>query len=158
MRMTMTRTTTTITTALLLFLAMTFVTSFTVSPTQIVQRKTFMTILTTGTSLSSATNNAQLQLQQQQQQEDFVAKQFKILTCSATSCAKQRIILGMDPFATYGAFYNRIQAGQYPLVALEEVSCLGSCQQAPCVAIEHEDFEGTVALEGMTENEFIERV
>ena len=115
-----------------------------------------MTILTTGTSLSSATNNAQLQ--QQQQQEDFVAKQFKILTCSATSCAKQRIILGMDPFATYGAFYNRIQAGQYPLVALEEVSCLGSCQQAPCVAIEHEDFEGTVALEGMTENEFIERV
>jgi hypothetical protein len=29
---------------------------------------------------------------------------------------------------------------------------------APCVAIEHEDYEGTVALQGMTESEFSDRV
>ena len=163
MRMTRTiRTIRTITTAallilLLLLLALTSVTSFPVLPLQIVQRRMLTVGVTTSSSLSSTTNDLQQQ-QQQQQQQDEIAKQFKILTCSATSCAKQRTILGMDPFATYGAFYNRIQEGQYPHIALEEVSCLGSCQQAPCVAVEHEDFEGTVALEGMTENEFNERV
>lgn len=29
---------------------------------------------------------------------------------------------------------------------------------APCVAVEHDDFVGTVALEGMTDNEFVDRL
>ena len=86
-----------------------------------------------------------------------VAGKFKILTCSSTSCAKRRKECGMDDFETYGQFYNRIQ--EYaPQVQVEESPCLGSCKMAPCVAIEHEDYEGTVALEGMTDNEFTERV
>lgn len=91
-----------------------------------------------------------------EQQE--ASKQFKILTCSASSCAQKRKLLGMDAFATYGAFYGRIQEGLFPDVELEEVSCLGACKKAPCVAVQHEDFEGNVALEGMNDNEFSERV
>lgn len=86
-----------------------------------------------------------------------ISSKFKILTCSSTSCAKKRETCGLDSFATYGAFYNRIK-GAFPDVALEESPCLGSCKQAPCVAIEHEDFVGTVALEGMSANEFSDRV
>lgn len=90
--------------------------------------------------------------------EQTIAKQFKILTCSATSCAQKRKILGLDPLATYGAFYGRIKDGAYPEIELEEVSCLGACKKSPCVAVEHEDYEGTVALEGMTDDEFTQRV
>jgi predicted metal-binding protein len=90
--------------------------------------------------------------------EQTISKQFKIMTCSATSCAQKRKILGLDPLATYGAFYARIQDGAYPEIELEEVSCLGACKKSPCVAVEHEDYEGIVALEGMTDDEFSQRV
>jgi hypothetical protein len=40
---------------------------------------------------------------------------------------------------------------------VEESPCLGGCQRAPCVAIAHEDYEGTVALQGMTTAEFASR-
>lgn len=86
-----------------------------------------------------------------------VSSKFKILTCSSTSCAKKRRDCGLDEFATYGAFYGLIQENA-PNVQLEESPCLGSCQMAPCVGIEHDDYEGTVALEGMIGNEFTERV
>jgi NADH:ubiquinone oxidoreductase subunit E len=86
-----------------------------------------------------------------------ISSKFKILTCSSTSCAKKREMCGLDSFATYGAFYNRIKEA-FPDVQLEESPCLGSCKQAPCVAIEHDDFVGTVALEGMSGNEFSDRV
>jgi hypothetical protein len=87
-----------------------------------------------------------------------VAEKFKILTCSSTSCAQKRKVCGLDEFATFGAFYSRIQNGNVPDVQLEESPCLGSCKMSPCVAIQHEDFEGNVALEGMTGNEFTERL
>ena len=87
-----------------------------------------------------------------------VAEKFKILTCSSTSCAQKRKVCGLDEFATFGAFYSRIKHGNAPDVQLEESPCLGSCKMSPCVAIQHEDFIGNVALEGMTGNEFIERV
>lgn len=81
------------------------------------------------------------------------AAKFKILTCTSTACAKKRSALTMDEYATYGAFFGRIQENSSE-VSVEESPCLGSCKMAPCVAIEHEDYEGTVALEGMTANEF----
>ena len=90
--------------------------------------------------------------------DPMVSAKFKILTCSATSCCKKRSTLGMDPYSTFSAFFTRIQEGEFPNVQVEETSCLGSCKLAPCVAVEHDDFEGTVALEGMTGNEFNERV
>jgi hypothetical protein len=81
------------------------------------------------------------------------AEKFKMLTCTSTACAKKRKTLMMDEYATFGAFYSRVQASTYPEVSVEESPCLGSCQKSPCVAIEHDDFVGTVALEGMAGNE-----
>lgn len=81
------------------------------------------------------------------------AAKFKILTCTSTTCAKKRKVFMMDEYATFGAFFARSkEAGGEVLV--EESPCLGSCKKAPCVAIAHEDYEGTVALEGMTDDEF----
>jgi hypothetical protein len=87
-----------------------------------------------------------------------VSGKFKIVTCSATSCAQKRIALGMDQYATFSAFYTRIKDANFPNVQLDESSCLGGCKLAPCVAVEHDDFVGTVALEGMTGNEFSARI
>ena len=86
-----------------------------------------------------------------------ISCKFKILTCSSTSCAKKRRDCGLDEFATYGALYSLIQQ-HAPDVQLEESPCLGSCSMAPCVGIEHDDFDGPVSLEGMSENEFTNRV
>jgi len=86
-----------------------------------------------------------------------VASKFKIVTCSSTTCASKRKSLHMDEFSTFSAFWTRIQ-DECPAVRLKEGPCLGSCRSAPCVAIEHDDFVGTVSLEGMTESEFSERV
>lgn len=87
-----------------------------------------------------------------------VSGKFKIVTCSATSCAQKRSALGMDQYATFSAFFTRIKEADFPGVQLDESSCLGGCKLAPCVAVEHDDFVGTVALEGMTANEFSARV
>uniref|UniRef100_A0A7R9WAP4 Uncharacterized protein n=1 Tax=Pseudictyota dubia TaxID=2749911 RepID=A0A7R9WAP4_9STRA len=79
---------------------------------------------------------------------------FKILTCSATSCAKKRKNLGVDEFATLGSLWERKELANAVDVQIEESTCLGSCKVAPCVAVEHEDFVGSVSLEGMTPAEF----
>jgi len=79
---------------------------------------------------------------------------FKIVICSATACTKKRRALGMDDFATYGALYEKKEGDNAPNVQVEECSCLGACKNAPIVAVEHEDYDGTVGLEGMTDSEF----
>ena len=81
-----------------------------------------------------------------QQQEKF-----KILTCMSTACSRKRESLGMDNLSTFGAMYSRASSSR---VEVEEGPCIGSCKKAPCVSIEHEDFFGSVALEGMTADEF----
>jgi len=78
-------------------------------------------------------------------------KQFKIVTCMSTACCQKRQSLGMDSLSTFGSMYSRASASQ---VQVEEGPCMGSCKKAPCVSIEHEDFFGSVALEGMTADEF----
>jgi len=85
------------------------------------------------------------------------AMQFKVLTCSATSCSAKRSSLGLDEYSTFSAFFERIE-DRIPEMRVEETSCLGSCKKAPCVAIEHDEYEGTVALEGMDSFEFSDRV
>ncbi len=87
-----------------------------------------------------------------------IAGKFKIVTCSAASCANKRSALCMDPYSTFSALYTRIRDSDFPNVQIEETSCLGRCRFAPCVAVEHDDFDGTVALEGMTWSEFNARV
>lgn len=78
-------------------------------------------------------------------------KQFKIVTCMSTACSQKRQSLGMDSLSTFGSMYSQASASQ---VQVEEGPCMGSCKKAPCVSIEHEDFFGSVALEGMTADEF----
>ena len=87
-----------------------------------------------------------------------VARKFKIVTCSSTACSKKRTVLGLDEFSTFAAFWSRSQERTSLTVQVEESSCLGSCKQAPCVGILHEDFEGAVALEGMDQTEFNAKV
>jgi hypothetical protein len=82
------------------------------------------------------------------------AKKFKILVCASTSCAKKRKKLGMDEYETFANIYSLVKESNVRVASVEECPCLGSCSYAPCVAIEHDDFEGPVALEGMTESEF----
>jgi (2Fe-2S) ferredoxin len=89
---------------------------------------------------------------------DFdIASQFEIVTCSASICAKQRSVLGIDEFATFSAFYERTQTN-IPEIAVSESSCLGACENAPCVAVYHAEYEGSVALQGMDTAEFADRV
>lgn len=89
--------------------------------------------------------------------ESRVASQLKVVTCSSTSCAKKRKDLGQDEYATFSEFYMRAK-DIFPTMTVEESPCLGCCKAAPCVAVEHEEYEGTVSLEGMTETEFSDRV
>ena len=87
-----------------------------------------------------------------------VAEKFKIVTCMSTSCSQKRKNLGLDDLATFGAMYSRAKNGCAPSVQVEEGPCQGACKMAPCIAIEHDDFVGSVALEGMTDREFSDRV
>ena len=59
--------------------------------------------------------------------------------------------MGLDPYSTFSAFYTRAENTE---VNVQEVACVGSCQYGPCCAVEHEDYVGQVALEGMTPAEF----
>jgi hypothetical protein len=86
-----------------------------------------------------------------------VSEKFKVLTCTSTACSQKRGALGMDEYSTFSAFWGRSQ-DRAPSVQVEESPCLGSCKKAPCVGIVHEDFDGSVALEGMSETEFDSRV
>ena len=87
--------------------------------------------------------------------EMIIARQFKIVTCSASSCAAMRNKLGLEEYATFTLLYERLVEHQLlSVIPIEETSCLGSCAMAPCVAIEHEDYDGTVALSGMYPSEF----
>lgn len=87
-----------------------------------------------------------------------ISSQFKILTCSSTSCAKRTKALGLDEYALFSGLYERKENANAFQLIVEETSCLGCCKLGPCVGIEHEDYYGTVALEGMGPNEFSDRV
>lgn len=86
-----------------------------------------------------------------------VAGKFAIRTCSSTACSTRRRQLGQDEYSTFSALWVRAR-DRAPTVRVEEGSCLGACADAPCVAIEHDEYDGTVSLEGMTPNEFARRV
>ena len=89
-----------------------------------------------------------------------ICSQFKILTCTSKACSQKRQILQMDQYATFAALYSRKEeaGGPYAMVDVEESPCLGRCKLAPCVAVEHEDYVGTVGLVGMTDAELNDRV
>jgi len=86
------------------------------------------------------------------------AKQFKIITCSLTACAKRTSSFGLDEYALYSGIYERKEDNLAPDVQIEEGPCMGKCQFGPCIGVEHEDYEGFVGLEGMKGDEIASRV
>mmetsp|Transcript_31803 Transcript_31803/g.93393 ORF Transcript_31803/g.93393 Transcript_31803/m.93393 type:complete len:174 (+) Transcript_31803:119-640(+) len=117
-------------------------------------------------TLTSLTMKAeQTESSEEEQEEECylhsgVCSQFKILTCTSKACSQKRQVLQMDQYATFAALYSRKEeAGDpYSLVDVVEVPCLGRCKLAPCVAVEHEDYVGTIGLIGMTDAELVDRV
>jgi len=94
-----------------------------------------------------------------------IAKCFTIKTCSSTTCAKRsKETYGLDDYALFSGLYVRKEEasngdGSCQSVKVEEASCMGRCQFAPCVAIEHDDYEGYIGLEeGMVGTELQYRV
>lgn len=79
-----------------------------------------------------------------------ICRMMTVHVCASTACAKKRERLGLGEFATYGALYERAGATG---VDVDESTCLGKCKLAPCVAVSHEDYEGYIGLEGMTQSE-----
>ena len=90
-----------------------------------------------------------------------ISSQFKILTCSSTACTKKCQAFGIDEYALFSGLYQRKENaanGSASQVVVEETGCMGKCKLGPCVGVEHEDYYGRVALEGMTSNEFRDQV
>ena len=87
-----------------------------------------------------------------------ICSQFTILTCTSKACSQKRTVLGMDEYATFAAMYSRKEEADARGVGVEESPCLGRCELAPCVAVEHDDYVGTVGLVGMTDAELNDRV
>jgi hypothetical protein len=105
-----------------------------------------------------------------------IVSKFKVVTCMSTSCTKRRRQLFQDDHTTFSAFWELINdngtndrgatsalnnlphyMNNNKLIQLEETTCLGSCKYAPCVAIEHDDYDGPVSLLGMSDKEFQSR-
>ncbi len=95
------------------------------------------------------------------QLDKSTAQQFTIQVCTSTSCCKKLNNLGLDKYQVLGDLYEkaRIENVEADLI-IEDGGCRGgkNCGLGPCVAVLHEDFDGSVALEGMSHNEFNERV
>ena len=98
---------------------------------------------------------------QQEELDREIAQQFTIQVCTSTSCTKKLKQLGLDQYHVLGEIYAYAQSANLETcMVIEDGGCNGgkNCQMGPCVSIQHEDFVGNVALEGMNSNEFRERV
>ena len=103
-------------------------------------------------------------IQEEEQSKELdreIAQQFTIQVCTSTSCTKKLKQVGLDQYHVLGEIYAHAQtANLETCMVIEDGGCNGgkNCQMGPCVSIQHEDFVGNVALEGMNSNEFRERV
>ena len=118
---------------------------------------------TTRTSRLQATDDTTIQVQEEQSKEldHEIAQQFTIQVCTSTSCTKKLKQVGLDQYHVLGEIYAYAQSANLETcMVIEDGGCNGgkNCQMGPCVSIQHEDFVGNVALEGMNSNEFRERV
>jgi NADH:ubiquinone oxidoreductase subunit E len=112
------------------------------------------------TSLSSSENQSKDTISSQPL-DQTAASDFTIQVCTSTNCAKRLKQLGLDQYHILGEIYARAQARNVQnCMIIEDGTCQGgkNCKLGPCVAILHDDFDGNVALEGMSGNEFKERV
>jgi len=90
-----------------------------------------------------------------------IAARFTVQVCTSTSCTRKLNQLGLDQYHVLGEIYAQAQAVDLEkCTIIEDGGCQGgkNCKIGPCVSVQHEDFHGNVALEGMNSNEFQERV
>ena len=110
-------------------------------------------------SILNASSEEDLQSKLTLELDPTIAEQFKIITCSSTACSKRSIAFGLDEYALFSGIYERKEENQETkTIEVEEGSCMGRCKFGPCIGVEHEDYQGKVALEGMTSEEFQNRV
>ncbi|GMI20856.1 hypothetical protein TrCOL_g13633 [Triparma columacea] len=78
------------------------------------------------------------------------ASKFTLLACTGPKCTRANLSYSSDPEASFNLLADRLADTG---VEIEEVGCLGWCKRAPCVSVEHEEYEGRIGLEGMTDSE-----
>jgi hypothetical protein len=83
-----------------------------------------------------------------------VCSQFTIQVCTSSTCSNRRRTMGQDDGFLVKALYERMESAGAQGLQIEESNCLGQCKKGPCVSVEHDEFEGPVALEGMNPMEF----
>lgn len=111
--------------------------------------------------LSAATDDQDTALSSNKQLDKSIAQQFTIQVCTSTSCCKKLQNLGLDQYHLLGELYEKAKIDNIETdLIIEDGGCRGgkNCKLGPCVAVLHEDFDGSVALEGMGQSEFNERV
>jgi hypothetical protein len=95
------------------------------------------------------------------QLDPTISSDFTIQVCTSTNCSKRLQNMGLDQYHILGEIYARAEERNvHKCMIIEDGACLGgkNCKLGPCVAIKHDDFDGNVALDGMSSNEFRERV
>ena len=93
--------------------------------------------------------------------DHVTASDFAIQVCTSTTCSKRLQQQGLDQYHILGEIYAKAQERNVQeCMIIEDGKCQGgkNCKMGPCVAVLHNDFDGNVALEGMTSNEFTEKV
>jgi hypothetical protein len=111
--------------------------------------------------LASAAGDQVTVLSNNMQLDKIAAQQFSIQVCTSTSCCKKLNQLGLDQYYILGEIYEKARLSNIEKeMIIEDGSCQGgmNCKLGPCVAVMHEDFIGSVALKGMGQREFNERV
>ena len=74
----------------------------------------------------------------------------EIKVCQSSKCNLRRQKLDLPEYSLLSAIEDRV--GSNPITVTPS-SCLGKCSLAPCVAVTHEEYEGHIGLEGMTDVE-----
>ena len=90
-----------------------------------------------------------------------VASQFSVKVCVSSSCTTRLAAQGVDQYAILGEVYERAKQSKVDgCMVIEDGTCNGgkNCKLGPCVSVYHDDFDGSVALEGMKNAEFEQRV
>ena len=86
-----------------------------------------------------------------------IGSKFTIHVCTSVSCTQRRRDFGLDEYFLLTSLYERMEGSGTHGIKIEESNCLGQCKKGPCVSVEHDDYEGAVALEGMKPMEFNRR-
>lgn len=87
---------------------------------------------------------------------DSICSKITLQVCSSTKCSRRRKQLQIDEYSLLSGLMDRV--GSNP-INVEDSGCLGWCKRAPCVKVEHSDYDGSIGLEvRMRKSNAIKRV